>query len=65
LTRSDKVVPVLEVAFLAFIENLGGDARADALDAVQFGSACLVHVDSGKAGCGVQHGHEGQNFLST
>ena len=40
-----------------------GDGRADALDAVQFGSVGFVHVDGGKSGECVQHGHDGQNFL--
>ena len=40
----NEIVPVLEIALLALVHNLGGDARADALDAVEFGSGGLVDV---------------------
>jgi hypothetical protein len=59
----DEVVPVLEVASFAFVKNLAGKGWANAFDAVEFGNAGLVHVNSGKADCGVRHDGQGQNFF--
>jgi hypothetical protein len=58
-----EVGPVLELAFLARIEDALGHRGADALDAVEVGHGALVDIDRGERCDGEQHGRGGQDLL--
>jgi hypothetical protein len=62
-TRCHHVVPVLERALLALVEDLGRGHRADALDGFELGEGRLVDVDRGERGGGRQGQHDGDDFL--
>src|SRR3990167_4459284 len=63
LDAFDEVIPVLEIALLAFVEDLGRDAGTNALDAIQLGRSGLVDVYRRECNGGVEHGDDDQDFL--
>jgi hypothetical protein len=55
----DEVVPVFEIAFFALVQNFGGNARANALDAIELSRSGFINIDGGKRDSRIEHGHYG------